>query len=134
MIVVDASVLLAHLDSDDASHARAEASLLGAAEHPLAASALTLAEVLVGPARAGHLELAKAQLAALEIKEIPVAAGSADRLARLQVETGLKLPDCCVLLAALITSADGLLTFDQKLAKTAQDLGIGWPADQVAVS
>jgi predicted nucleic acid-binding protein len=134
MIVIDASVLLAHLNSDDANHARAQAALMGAVDHPLAASSLTLAEVLVGPARGGHLELAKAQLAALEIEEIPVAVGSADRLARLRAETGLKLPDCCVLLAALITTADGVLTFDQKLARRAQDLGVGWPSDQVAVS
>ncbi len=133
MIVVDASVLLAHLNSNDAYHSRARAALIGAAEHPLAASSLTLAEVLAGPARAGKLELAKAQLAALEIEEIPLAAGAADRLAQLRAETGLKLPDCCVLLAALMTTAGGVLTFDDTLARKAHDLGVGWPVDEVSV-
>jgi predicted nucleic acid-binding protein len=132
MIVVDASVLLAHLNANDVHHSRAVAALLGAAEHPLAASSLTLAEVLVGPARAGQLEMAKAQLAALEIEEIPLAAGAADRLAQLRAETGLKVPDCCVRLAAVMTTADGVLTFDDRLARKAHNLGVGWPVDEVS--
>ncbi|HEY7225559.1 MAG TPA: type II toxin-antitoxin system VapC family toxin [Micromonosporaceae bacterium] len=130
MIVLDASVLVAHLNPDDANHARAHVALLGAAEHPLAASCLTLAEVLVGPARAGRIEQAKAMLAGMEIEEISVGAGSAERLARLRAETGLRLPECCVLLAAQIVQADGVLTFDERLDRRAQQLGIGWVPPQ----
>jgi predicted nucleic acid-binding protein len=123
-------MLLAHFNPQDANHSRATADLLGAAEHPLAASSLTLAEVLVGPARAGRIEQAKARIARMDIEEIPVGEGSAERLARLRAETGLKLPDCCVLLAAQIVHADGVLSFDEKLVKRAKDLGIGLRSDE----
>lgn len=62
VIVVDASVLIAHFDAGDAHHERAETLLLAVADEPLAASPLTLAEVLVGPARAGRLDAATAAL------------------------------------------------------------------------
>jgi predicted nucleic acid-binding protein len=128
MIVLDASVLVAHFNPDDANHARARTALLGAADQPLAASSLTLAEVLVGPARAGLIEQGKARLARMQIEEISIGAGSAERLARLRAETGLKLPDCCVLLAAQIVQAYGVLSFDEKLVKRAKDLGIDRPS------
>lgn len=130
MIVLDASVLVAHFNPDDANHSRATAALLGAADQPLAASSLTLAEVLVGPARAGQIEHAKAHLARMGIEEIELGDGSAERLARLRAETGLKLPDCCFLLAAQIVHADGVLSFDDKLVKRAMALGIGLPSHE----
>ena len=54
MIVLDASVLIEHLDSRDAHHERATALLLDAIHKRLATSPLTLPEVLVGPAEAGQ--------------------------------------------------------------------------------
>jgi predicted nucleic acid-binding protein len=51
VIVVDASVLIAHLDERDALHQRAVERLLEAADQPLACSPITLADVLVGPTR-----------------------------------------------------------------------------------
>ena len=110
MIVVDASVLIAHLDDGDALHDRATALLLESAGVPIAASPLTLAEVLVGPARAGRLEAAQAALDALEVQEVPFGADAAARLARLRATTRLKLPDCCVLLAAEDAAAERVLT------------------------
>ncbi|MEJ3745791.1 type II toxin-antitoxin system VapC family toxin [Actinomycetes bacterium KLBMP 9797] len=126
MIVVDATVLIAHLNSADSCHDRAEALLLEAADYPLAASSITLAEVLVGPARAGRLGAARAALRALEVEEVPVPVEAAERLAVLRADTGLKLPDCCVLLAAEDALAEAVLTFDDRLMKRAQALGYGW--------
>lgn len=126
MIILDASVLIAHLNRDDACHQRAERMLLEAADYPFGASSLTLAETLVGPARAGKIELARAAVAALEIAEIPAPAGSAERLAGLRASTGLKLPDCCVLLAAETSQAIAVLTFDERLDRRAQESGYGW--------
>lgn len=126
MIVVDASVLIAHFNRADACHDRAGALLLETAEHPLAASAITVAEVLVGPARTGTLAPAHTALRELAIEEIPVPAGAAGRLATLRAETGLKLPDCCVLLAAQDMNADAVLTFDDRLAKRVRELGYEW--------
>ena len=125
MIVVDASVLIAHLDERDAQHAEATAVLLDAAEHPLAASPLTIAEVLVGPARQDRMDAALDALSQLELREIPFAAGAAARLALLRASTSLRLRDCCVLLAAQDGRADAILTFDERLGREATRLGYG---------
>jgi predicted nucleic acid-binding protein len=119
VIVVDAGVLIAHLDERDVLHEQAVERLLAAAGEALGASTLTLAEVFVGPARRGRLGDARAAIAALEVEEIPLASGAAGDLATLRAETGLKLPDCCVLLAARDAHASSVLTFDERLAKAA---------------
>ena len=120
MIVVDASVLIAHLDQDDALHERALAALLATAEQPLGCSPITLAEVMVGPARAGRLGDARAAVVQLGVGEIPLGDDAAARLAGLRAETALKLPDCCVLLAAEDAPAGAVLTFDDRLAGAAE--------------
>jgi predicted nucleic acid-binding protein len=126
VIVVDARVLIAHFNADDSHHSQAEAMLLQTAGHPLAASSITLAEVLVGPARADKLDVARAALGTLEVEEVPIRVGAAELLAGLRADTGLKLPDCCVLLAAQEVHADAVLTFDDQLSKRAQELGYRW--------
>ena len=124
MIVVDASVLIAHLDERDAQHSLAVEWLLEAAEERLAASLVTVAEVLVGPARAGRLEAARAALRDLGLHEVALAADAAARLATLRAETNLKLPDCCVLLSAQDARAASILTFDERLGAEAARLGL----------
>jgi predicted nucleic acid-binding protein len=123
VIVVDASVLIAHLDERDALHARAAAALERAASEPLGCSSLTLAEVLVGPARHGRLDAAAAAVADLEVGEIPLGRDAAARLATMRADLGLKLPDCCVLLAAQDVSAAAVMTFDDALARAAERSG-----------
>lgn len=123
MIVLDASVLIAHLESADSHHERATQLLLDSAEQPLGASPLTLAEVLVGPARADKLGLAEATLRELEVTTIPLAQDALARLARMRALTRLRLPDCCVLLAA--ESVGGAVaTFDDRLASSAVEIGL----------
>lgn len=123
MIVLDASVLIAYLDSEDKHHSAAETLLADALDDPLAASSLTLAEVLVVPVRDGRLDAVRAVLRDLEVQELALPADSAARLAQLQVGTGLKMPDCCVLLAAEDAAA-GVASFDERLAKAAEDRGV----------
>lgn len=123
MIVLDASALIAHFDTRDAHHAAATERLLAVADQPFGASAITLAEVLVGPTRARRLAVAQAALRALGVAELPLPADAAGRLAALRVETTLKLPDCCVLLAAESTSGT-VLTFDERLAREAARRGL----------
>jgi predicted nucleic acid-binding protein len=120
VIVVDASVLIAHLDEHDALHDRAVEALLASAEQPLACSPITLAEVLVGPARAGRLPDARSAISGLGVAEIPLGDDAAGRLAELRAETALKMPDCCVLLAAEDGQAEAVLTFDDRLARAAE--------------
>jgi predicted nucleic acid-binding protein len=124
VIIVDASVLIAHLDERDALHARAGDVLLKAADRPLGCSPITLAEVLVGPARRDRLAAARDAVAELEVDEIPLGENAPARLARLRAETGLKMPDCCVLLAAQDAAAEAVLTFDDALAREVERLGL----------
>ena len=123
MIVLDASVLIAFLDTRDAHHAAAEELLTRAVDDELAASSLTLAEVLVGPVRDGRLGDVEIVLRDLEIRELPFPSDTAMRLAGLRVSTGLKLPDCCVLLAAEAASGS-VATFDERLSRAAEDRGL----------
>lgn len=122
MIVLDASVLIAHLNRTDPHHARAHQLLTDAAGDQLAASSITLAEVLVAPARTGQLALARATVVELGIHELALGVGGAERLAELRARTRLRLPDCCVLLAAEQTGGATIATFDDRLASHARDL------------
>ena len=124
MIVVDASVLISHLDERDALHARAGRALLEAADQRLGCSPITLAEVLVGPARHDRLAAARAAVAELDVEAIPLGEDAPVRLAALRAGSGLKMPDCCVLLAAQDSRAEAVLTFDDALAREVERLGL----------
>jgi predicted nucleic acid-binding protein len=123
VIVLDASVLIAHLDERDGHHARAKRLLTDTAGESLGASTISLAETLVAPARADRLADATAAIERLGVRELPMGEGAAARLARLRAETGHKLPDCCVLLAAS-DSGGAVASFDSTLIATAGDLGL----------
>ena len=119
MIVLDASVLIGFLDSEDNHHAAAEQLLTQAVDDDLAVNSLTLAEVLVAPVRDGRLDTVLAALHALEVQELNFPADTAVQLAQLRVNTGLKMPDCCVLLAAEEAAAS-VASFDERLAQAAE--------------
>ena len=125
MIVLDASVLIAHLDERDVHHERASRLLADTGSEPLGASTITLAETLVAPTRAGRLEDVVAALDRLGVAELPLGDGAPARLARLRAEVGRKLPDCCVLLAAQ-EHGGTVASFDSALvdAATGLDLSI----------
>lgn len=123
--VLDASVLIAFLDNDDDLHERAVALLKDHAASDLVIGELTLAEVLVGPVRRGVEDPVLAAVRDLGIEVVPQAdaekrspVDTALALARLRRETGLKMPDCCVLLIAGQRQAE-VLTFDERLARAA---------------
>ncbi len=123
MIVLDANVLIAHMREQDALHTAATQRLDALAEQRFGASTITLAEVLVGPMRTGRLASARAALRAFEVAELPLPSNAPERLAALRAETGLRLPDCCVLLAA--EEVDGaVLTSDERLARAAAERGL----------
>ena len=123
MIVLDASVLIGHLDGRDPHHGRARELLTAHAGSELGASSISLAETLVGPARSDKLELARDALRQLAIAELAFGKDASARLATLRAETGLKLPDCCVLLAAR-DHDEILASFDKDLARSARELGL----------
>jgi predicted nucleic acid-binding protein len=123
VIVLDPSVLIAHLDERDAHHERAKRLLAETDGEPLGASAISLAETLVAPARAGRLLDAAGALERLGVHELPLGDGASGRLAQLRSDTGRKLPDCCVLLAAQERRGT-VASFDSALAEAAGELGL----------
>lgn len=88
-----------------------------------ASSARILAELLVAPVRDGRMDTDLAVLAALEVHELPFSEDAAIRPARLRAETGLKMPDCYVLLAVEALDAS-VATFDGRVMQLAQKRGI----------
>lgn len=126
MIVLDASVLIAHFEPSDAHHARAGQLLLDHAEHEFWANTITLAEFLVGPTRLGLADTARKGIADLHITAHELSADSWPALAQLRTDTGRKMPDCCVLYTAMQLGSDvaKIATFDDALAASAAKLGI----------
>lgn len=125
MIVLDASVLIAVLIPQDMHHHFAASLVAGAisSSQNLLVNPVTLAEILVLPTRENRVDLVLAALAGLGVQEDPLPTNAARVLARLRVDTGLKLPDCCVLLTAMDRQAT-LASFDQRLLAAAAALGI----------
>ena len=124
MIVLDASVLIGFIFDQDAHHEAALALLREAADDSFGISPVTLAEALVAPTRLGRVKAAEQMLLEIGVTEIPLPRDAAVQLAELRVESGLKMPDCCVLLAA-ITSNGAVATFDSRLANVATARHIG---------
>jgi predicted nucleic acid-binding protein len=123
MIVLDASILIGHLDASDSHHDRAEVLLANSGNEDLITSVVTLAEVLVGPSRSGIVDRALIALEQLGVTAVAIEPTGALRLALLRTETGLKLPDCCLLLTAEQADA-ALASFDLRLAAAARDRGV----------
>ena len=121
MIVLDASVLLALLASSDPHHATAVEIL--SLDGPFRVHTMSLAEALVRGERDDRASELISRFDLIGVAELPRQAEEARRLAGLRVQTRLKLPDCCVLLAAESAAAT-LATFDGRLARAAQQRGI----------
>jgi len=123
MIVLDASVLIAHLHPSDAHHGAATSILLTAAPDVLLVHPITLAEVLVGGVRIAKGAEMQADLQAAGIRLVSQDDDEPLRLAELRVATGLRMPDCCVLDTAVSHGA-GLASFDHALVEAAHRLGV----------
>jgi predicted nucleic acid-binding protein len=125
LITLDASALVAHLRPQDAHHTAATRVLLdaAAADEALLLHAITLAEVLVGGMRVGRGPEMLADIRALGVELARHDDGEPLRLAELRATTGLTMPDCCALDAAVVNAA-ALATFDRHLAKAARRLGV----------
>jgi predicted nucleic acid-binding protein len=121
MIVLDASLLIAYLSTSDPRHRRSVTILAEHAAEPLAIPALTLAETLVGPARAGRASEVLEALSAMELTVIQDVEPST--LAALRASSGLRMPDAVVLHTALRHTA-ALATFDERLAAAAVASGV----------
>lgn len=122
-VVVDAGVLIAHLDERDALHERAEALLVRLADMRLLASSLTVAECLVCPAQRGGAALVERALERLGLERVPLLGDDAAPLAAVRASTRLRMPDAVVVHAAEAIGAD-LATTDRALAAAARERGL----------
>ncbi len=123
MIVLDASVLIAHLNPVDPHHQAATDVLLSGTPEQMLVHTITLAEVLVGGVRIGRGVSMRDDLHTAGITVASHDDGEALRLAELRASSGLKLPDCCVLDLAIRHQA-GLATFGHALADEARKRGV----------
>lgn len=92
-------------------------------EQNVGASVVTLAEVLVRSIALGEEQGRVELLQEMEIHPLGVPGWRFVDLARVRASTGLKLPDCCVLLAAKQVKADAVASFDDRLRAAASDRG-----------
>ena len=115
LIVLDASVVIAHLDPADALHARAVSALTAVSDDDLVLPASALAETLVSPARRGRLVEARAAIDSLLIRIEPLTDTIAEGAAGLRAaHRTLRLPDALVIATGDHLDADGVLTADRK--------------------
>jgi predicted nucleic acid-binding protein len=113
--VLDASVVIAFLDANDAHHSAAIDAIGNAGRQALVLPASAYAETLVDPWRAGSeaITLVKRFLAELGVRIEPLTAEIAERAARLRsMHRGLRLPDALVLATADVLDAT-VLTADR---------------------
>ncbi len=116
MIVVDAGVLIAFLDPNDAQH-EAAVEILEDASPPLLVHPITAAEVLVSAVRYDVADAVWGDLMAIGV-EIDDTTIDPLPLAKLRVKTGCEMPDCCVL-ASAATRNTAVATFDERLRRHA---------------
>lgn len=119
VIVLDANVLIALLSSEDAHHEWALDLFVDYIEDKLVISSLTLAEVMVHPARNGHMDLMLRNISSLGIEVSQFDQAGSINLAYIRARTQLRMPDALVLHTAIEHNAS-LATLDAKLALTAQ--------------
>lgn len=122
VIVLDAGVLIGLLDAHDAHHDAAR-ELLEKEDPPYLVHPLTVAEVLVGPARAGQEAVVWRDLTGAGVERADLGPDEPLTLARLRATHMLKMPDTCVL-ATADHYGTGLATFDKRLATVADSLGL----------
>jgi predicted nucleic acid-binding protein len=124
VIVLDASVLIAYLNRDDAYSEEALWLLAEAAgkDTELLVNPVTLAEVLVAPTRVGRQDEVLRVVTDVGVRVAQFPPDAPTVLAELRC-TGLKMPDCCVLLTALEQRA-AVASFDERLRRAAADLDV----------
>jgi predicted nucleic acid-binding protein len=110
--LLDTSIVIAVLNRDDALHEAASQAVLAERDrNALAISALTYAELLVGPIRAGGRALEMVERFAAQMRIVDLSPEIARLTAELRTARGLKLPDAVIVATGLLY-ADVILTAD----------------------
>ncbi|MBX3031383.1 MAG: PIN domain-containing protein [Chloroflexi bacterium] len=113
LTILDASVVIALLDRDDALHHASVAAVLRADGLGLPASALT--ESMVAPHRRGVAREMRSLLDDMAVSIEPLTESMADRAASMRArEASMRLGDALVLATAEILGAERILTGDRR--------------------
>ena len=113
--LLDTSIVIGALNRDDALYGAASRAVRAARDqHGLAISALTSAEVLVGPLRAGGRAVEVVERFAAQVRILDLTPEIARLAAELRAARGLKLPDAVIVATGLQLGADVILTADAR--------------------
>jgi predicted nucleic acid-binding protein len=113
--LLDTSVVIGALNRDDALHEIAgQAVRTERDRHALAISALTYAEILVGPLRAGGGAVEVVERFAAQVRIVDLSPAIARLAAELRATRGLKLPDAVIVATGLRLEADMIVTTDAR--------------------
>ncbi|AVG23672.1 VapC-like toxin [Pontimonas salivibrio] len=123
IVVLDAGALIALSSESDAHHQWAMGMFLHTLSHELSMPALTYAEVMVHPTKAGKAPEFQQRLSGLRIQVRPIDQSDVAGLATLRVESGLRMSDAVVLHESLRLGAT-LATTDQVLMREATQFGL----------
>jgi predicted nucleic acid-binding protein len=115
LALLDSSIVIGALNRHDALHEAASRAVRAERDrHALAISALTYAEILVGPLRAGGRAVAVVERFAAQVRIVDLSPDIARLAAELRAARGLKLPDAVIVAAGLRLGADVILTADAR--------------------
>ena len=115
LALLDSSIVIGALNRDDAIHEAASRAVRAERDrHALAISALTYAEILVGPLRAGGRAVAVLERFAAQVRIVDLSPDIVRLAAELRAARGLKLPDAVILATGLRLGADVILTADAR--------------------
>jgi len=124
VIILDATFLIAFLDEHDPHHRDSKDLIEANFVEGFAVSAVTLAEVLVHPAKAGKEDRALSSIRRLGVKTIGVEPDGGMSIAHLRANHAIRMPDALVLHCALSTGSC-IATFDRGLKTAAHEAGLG---------
>jgi predicted nucleic acid-binding protein len=112
--LLDTSIVIAALNRDDGLHEAAGQAVRAERDrHTLAISALTYAELLVGPIRADGWALELVERFAAQVRIVDLSPDVARLAAELRAARGLKLPDAVIVATGLL-HADVIVTADSR--------------------
>jgi predicted nucleic acid-binding protein len=113
--LLDTSIVIGALNRDDALHEIAGRAVMTERDrHALAISALTYAEILVGPLRAGGRAVEVVERFAAQVRIVELSPAIARLAAELRATRGLKLPDAVIVATGLRLEADVIVTADAR--------------------
>ena len=113
--LLDTSIVIGALNRDDALHEIAGQAIRTERDrHALAISALTYAEILVGPLRAGGRAVEVVERFAAQVRIVDLSPAIARLAAELLATRGLKLPDAVIVGTGLRLEADVIVTADAR--------------------